>query len=86
MELFRKHGEPLDAGVRALAVAADAKTASPRRKKHALEVVRSARAEIAGYLDMPKPSGVDANWSSARVVRVASQLAQAEAELVKETR
>jgi hypothetical protein len=82
MELFRKHGPPLEAGVRALAVAKDAKTLPVRQKKHALELVRNARAQIAS-VNTTKPARVDANWSDARINQLLQQLAQAEFELRK---
>ena len=66
MELFRKQGEPLEAGVRALSVAKDARTASAGRKKHALQVVRNARARIAESLATPEPTPTHGNRSIRR--------------------
>jgi hypothetical protein len=87
MEPFRQQqGEPLEAGVRALSVAKDARTASARRKKHALEVVRTARARIAESLAAPEPTPIHGNRSSARVNQLTRQLRRAEIELEKELR
>jgi len=85
VELLRRNSSrPVHSVTAALALAdATAETASARRRRRALDAVRSARQQIHQYRATPMADpDAKANYSTARLDLLEERLATAEARLV----